>query len=265
MIEVDVRSLIPEDIRPHISPAVMHVVLVNVAEAARAKWIQLSLDQLRTSQQSYTAGISTVKQSHGIAWIELNGDFPNMIEQGFGPFDLRNTLLDPSKRGVKTGADGERYRSIMFRRGTGGATGRNFAVATDLYAATLGERRARAIGRAAMKAGRDLKKGQHSGEGVGATKRQDGAHPLRVGEFTPAGHQIKHAHKTDLFAGMQRFEQVTKRGGIQHTFGVFRTISTGVPEGWIHPGYQPGANLSAQVERYMSKVGPSMFLAALEG
>lgn len=258
MIEIDLRTLVPPDIRHQLSPGVAQAVLADVAEAARAKWIQLSMEKLHTSQQAYTAGISEVKRTLNIAWVELVGEFPNMIEAGFGPFDLRDTLLDPSKGGVKTSKDGERYRSLMFRRG-GKSTGRNFARANDLYAAQLGERRAKSIGRAAMRAGKQLEAGRGLKEGVG------GAHALQVGERTPAGHLLKHAHKTDLFAGMQRFEQTTSSGKTQNTYGVFRTISTGVPEGWMHPGYAPGANLAQEVERYMAIVAPRMFAAAVQG
>lgn len=259
MIEIDIRTLQPPDITRQLSPGVLQGVLISIADAARAKWIQLSFERLHTSQQEYTKGISRVKRKLGVAWIELNGSFPNMIENGFSPFDLRETLLDPSKRGVRTSADGHRYRSIFFRRGGAGTTGRNAPKANDLYAAQLGERRAKAIGQAAMNKARKLGPGEQLPEGVG------GAHALKAGERSPAGHVVQHGHKTDLFAGMTRTEQKTKGGKTQAVYGVFRTISTGVPEGWIHPGYAPGAHLAQEVERYMARVAPQMFAAVAGG
>lgn len=270
MIEVDIRDLFPRQLRAATSPAVAYVLVEDIAEAARAKWIQLSFEQLTSSQQDYTAAISGVKQLGDVHFIELNGVWPNMVEQGFGPFNLRDTLLKPSDPKVQRTSDGlHRYRPIMFRLGTPGTKNRNFRRLTDLYAKSMGESHGRRLGRRAHKLLKKLEPGESLSAGItsGRYKNQIQARPLQKGELSPAGHRVTHSHATDLFAGARLIDQTpTKSGVMQRAYATFRTISTRQPEGWIHPGYKPntGADLAGQVDEYIRRVAPSMIQAALD-
>jgi len=250
MISIDMKSLIPDEVLAHMSPTLLDVMVNDIAAAARAKWVSLSTMELRSSQQDYTNAISAVRTGPGVAWVELNGVFPNMIERGFSAYDLRDTLLSPSNPGVKTALDGGRYRSIRFRLGGENVTGRNFRAITDIYAAELGEKRAAAIGRQAKKAIKQLPPGRALAAGHGPV--------LQKGQLTPHGHPVTHGHKADLFAGAKK-----GAGGVS----TFRTISTNQPDGWMHPGYKPGAgaNLAEQVNDYIGRVAPGMFKALLGG
>jgi hypothetical protein len=278
VIELDIRSLVPADVVEGIPPSVMQVLVGDIAEAARAKWIQLSYDKLHSSQQEYTRGISAVQRQGNVAWVELRGTFPNMIEQGFDSYDLRDSLLQANDPSVSVGSDGQRYRAVFFRLGTEKTTARNFQRMTDLYAAELGRRHgeeagrkaAKALGREARRQLKQLQVGQRIKEGdvhARSGGRDFQATALRKDELNPSGHRVRHGHAVDLFAGATVFEQSVKGGKTQRTYGTFRTISTGQPEGWIHPGYKPGAgaNLAGQVDEYIGRVGAEMIAAVQKG
>ena len=265
MIEIDIRTLFPADLISSITPTMAEVLVDDLAAAARSKWIALAQDRLHTSAGEYISNISEVKSAPGVAWIELTGAFPNMIEAGFGQFDLRDTLLQTGDDGVRTAADGGRYRSIFFRRAVGKSTGRTGPRLTDLYAAELGKRQGQRLGAAAHRALKKLAPGKSLAPGLSVRAHGDDprvrAQPLQRGQLGPAGHPVQANHHSDLFAGTYHFHQP---GGGSY-YGSFRTISTNQPDGWIHPGYTPGAGLVDEVSRYVGMIAPAMMEGAHRG
>lgn len=286
MLEIDLASLIPREFLANVEESDVQSLIMTVAQAARAKWIRLASDKLHSSQQEYVKGISDVRFEGGVAFVTLDGVFPNMIEQGFGPYDLRETLLGPNvpiaegpgSKGKHMTEDGHFYRTISFRMMGGKATGRNAQRTTDVYAAELGEQRAKKLGQLAERKMKKLSPTRSAGgqtlwgESLKVSSRsalsvKGHSHKLiPLGPDAMPGDQpilVPHGgaeHKNPIFQGAYKFEQ-HYQSATQNSYGTFRTISTASPEGWIHPGHQPGANLAPEANEYALRLLASYFKA----
>ncbi len=300
MIEIDLTALIPESLRVDFDEDTLRGIMLDVVDAARAKWIRLAMDQLRSSQQEYVKGISGVRVEGDVAYITLDGALPNMIENGFSPFDMRDTLLGPGvpivgpgEKGKQETEDGNFYRYIFFRIMGAGATGRNGQRTSDLYASELGEARAKKLGAIAEKAMKKLpattsnpgEKTQWGGrlktagtdldvlgtshamskanDGFDVMGSSSGGVIAKEGETVLTRHGGAQ-HKAPLFEGAYRFEQKYKTK-TQSFYGTFRTISTASPDGWIHPGYTPGAQLTDKVNEYALKLAGDLLAGLAKG
>ena len=259
------QDLVPHELLAKFAPEVQQVLIQDIADAARAHWVRLAQSELKSTGADYSAGIQGVQSSPGMAWVTLTGEWPNMIENGYASFDMRTTLLQEGAPGVQENADGGLYRSIFMRRGMGAqGTGRNFTNVTDLYAQALGAKRAKAMGKKAMA---DVRARTATTSAPGGPTRWGGRLPpgsggmpaLRKGELSPAGHPLTADHKTDLMDGAYYFQKKYAKA-TQGYVGVFRTISTSSPDGWIHPGHAP-AGLAVKVADYMGRLAPQMMAA----
>lgn len=239
-------DLIPEALFVLLTPEMVANVTVDVADAARAKWVILAGEELESTFQDYVTGIQPVEvEGSGgniVARIVLVGDWPNMIENGYGPFDMRDTLLKEGSRLRRISKEGHAYGYVPFRTKTEGARGRTF---TNAYAEVLGKKRAAALGRLIHKKAKLL------AATTGRTAK--GYQALRGGRL-PAGlaPKLKAHHKTDIFAGMVRFQQIAG-GGFR--YGTFRTISEKVPDGWQMPHVE-GKHLAKKVQEYVRRIAP---------
>ena len=87
-------------------------ILLAIGRKIRERWGQEAEISLHTSLGAYLAGLSEpILEGGGVA-IELQDEFPNWIESGHGPVDLRRTLLRSGLTGVKTSKAGVRYRDV---------------------------------------------------------------------------------------------------------------------------------------------------------
>lgn len=277
LIEIDVDSLLPPQELSKFRPEVLVEIAQTLAELARAKWIQLAGEKLHKTSQDYIRAIQEVKTENQISSVVLAGAFPNMLEHGFAPFDMRDTLLGPNAHSKRVSKDGNYYRSIFFRVMGPTATGRNAQKVTDKYAQFLGAGRAEKIGKAAWNAMRRLEpslsnpggKTQWGGRlpegavtdtrgrshafaqsGLDIAGTSTGGKVLKEGDF------IRHGgpeHKTDLFAGAVKMKQ-----GKSTFYGTFRTISTATTEGWIHPGFAVGVNLAPEAAKFATSQIPML-------
>jgi len=138
MIEVNVVNLdVPERVMALIGPQAMRTVLLQVAEAARDKWIQLAAEQLHSSRKDYIDAIQSVELKGDLATVALVGDFPNQIEHGWEGGDMRDFLLSeqaPHQDTIHTNQQGGRYRHVPFRHQTPGTRGTAGAVMGSQYA-----------------------------------------------------------------------------------------------------------------------------------
>lgn len=281
MIEVYLPSLFPEEWKEDANVERFRSLAGKLADIARAQWLTLAAQRLHTSQQEYSRAISQVDHSEeGVAAVRLVGVFPNMIEEGFDAHDQRDSLLGPNVpvvdrgRGKRMAKDGGFYRYIFFRIGGSTTSGRNHQRAGDLYAQFLGEKTSKILGRKAMKMGKGLSATvSNPGEPTqwGKSLITEGtdldvkgrSHALdKTGLVATAERSgvIRHGgaeHKSPLFEGMYRFEQ-TYRNKTQNFYGTFRTISTNSPDGWIHPGYQPGAHLAEEANEHALALATSL-------
>lgn len=283
--EIDVRSLAPASLSVALDEGAATAILRDIADAARAKWVSLAHEHLKRTEQDYVRGIQPVEISAGgdtvVASITLLGRWPNMLEEGFGPYDMRETLLGPGvpivprgERGKHLSASGGYYRTIAFRMGGPRTTGRNAQKVTEVYAKQLGKDRAEQLGKLAWRAMRQLNPGRSNPGGKtawGERLKTEGtaldvkgrSHKLITnadGSKTLVKHGGKE-HAAPLFEGAMRHEQTYKRA-TQAFHGTMRTISTNQPEGWIHPGYS-GAHLLPEVEHYIRSVAPAMVDAVM--
>lgn len=259
MIKVTAPTLlVPPELTMALSPEATDQVLGDVMASARAFWITMAGRKLGPGAADYIDAIQEVEQAPGVASITLLGDRAVQMEQGQESYDMRDTLLgpqvpvaQPGQRGKRVNAKGGFYRAIPFRHQTPGTSG--------VAAAPMGS----AYGPPGAALGKSIHK---AAKALTATTSQPGG-GTKWGGRLPAGvggvGLLKPHHKTDIYAGMVRQEK-TYRGATQNTYMTFRTISTSVKTGWIHPPV-PGANLADAVMKHVEDLMPKAFLAAVEG
>jgi len=272
LLEIQVDDRIPQTIKALLSPQMIERILDIVADAARNEWIRVARRELHTSKGEYINGIQPVESTPRVRIIALVGWLPNAVENGLDAFDLRETLLGPKSKSRRQSPGGW-YARIPFRHATPGTAGLAGAPMGSSYGPVgAGSRRAGGL------MGRDeattLGKSIHefakrltptrsltmgSGQRVGTTygeRLPAGLAPLLRGP-NPAhpDPRMRAGHKTDIYAGMIR-EEHTYAKATQTQYMTFRTISTKVQDGWIHPGIT-AHHLVDKVEEYIARVLPA--------
>lgn len=243
MITLDLQGLIPHSFVALLNEDFITAVLDDVAAAARARWIKLARQQLNSSKRDYIDGIQEVDGSGNERFIMLVGRLPNMIEQGWAPHDLRETLLGEGKG--KVSKSGHRYRAIPFRHGTPTSKGQAGTPMGARYGPQGPQSRAWAA-EGVMDAGAAAELGN-------AVKRLRTKRLTTHAPGTPKGKAMVQVpklapwHKTDIYAGMRRVQK-QYRTAKQAQYQTFRTISEANPIGWIHPGITE-RSIHTQVER----------------
>lgn len=284
--------------------------IAEVAEAALDRWQTEARQRLsRRTAQVYEDNLKILDVAPGHKSVVLVGTFPNMLEGGAPPWDMRAMLRTSSK--AKMGRNGYRYMVIPFRHqtpGTLGSAGAPMGSQFGEQAAEVGKRVHReakklrgtisgsdaeaAIARLRLKdpatAERHLQRLQQSKHGTlwGGIPEID-PNPERKGRLD-AGHsaKLKPYHKTDIHAGMVRFEKLYTRDQQSH-YMTFRVISENpnsmrdargapvYPRGrrarartywvpakvanWIHPGLQALHLVDRVVDYVEQTLIPGMF------
>jgi len=210
-----------------VHPSVTARKLATLASLARNEWIRLAKQQCgATVRNDYVRGIQPVVGVGGGYVIVLAGVFPNLVERGWHPRDLRKTLLKASSPKVRRSKEGHLYRFIYFRhKGVSKARGSDGKQASKLRATTTGP-------------GGKMKWG---------------------GRFRdPTGPQKPH-HAVGLRENMYRFSAPYSPGQRQQShYGTFRTISTNpatMRGNWMHPGILPHS-IAPQVQDYVRRMAP---------
>lgn len=281
ILEFDIASIAPAGLIVQLDEGAAQSLLLDLADMARAKWISLANDKLRRTSQDYVRGIQPVELGPGQASVSLLGGWPNMIEAGFPPFDMRDTLLGPTvpvvprgQRGKHMNKKGGFYRTISFRFTGPNSTGRNAQKVTEAMRPVVGAQRADELGRRAWSQMKKLDPSQSDPGG----KTQWGGRLNTAGtdlDVVGRSHSLVTnadgsktfvagggaAHKNAIFDGAVKNEQTYKRA-TQAFYGTFRTISTssGAGMSWIHPG-SPGAHLLPEVQRYVEQQAPLLIAA----
>jgi hypothetical protein len=264
MVDVDMSAALPVGLIRLLSDELVEAVLTDVATAARAKWIRLAQQRLRSSMQDYVNGIQEVESRPGERVLTLVGWLANAVERGIEAFDLRETVL----KNAEVSAAGNRYAHVPFRHSVPSAAG--------LAATPMGERygpqgeqsrafasggfydrgTARRLGEQIYALAKRMKfYGGQFGPGLFHRERSD---------RLPSGLAPRLApwHKTDLYAGMVRTRPAAP--GHRAQYMTWRTISEGVPEGWIHPGIEP-RHLAEEVGQYAMGLVPRVIRSTLAG
>lgn len=253
MIEIDAHKLAVGVAASLPHTADLQRALRTIGAAAREHWVTLAKRELHTTAQDYIKGIQDIQSDGMRVTISLVGVVPNMVEQGWDARDLRETLLGPNSR-AKTSADGNRYNVIPFRHGTPGSGGRN-----------VGKPMPRPIHNVAkaMEATLSRPGGLSHGPGGHTVAYGDRLHPgmtMSRAARKILGRKERPHHKSSIYMGMIRQEK-TYRSSAQPSYHTFRTISSRVREGWMHPGITPRL-LHRKVEKHVSKIQGALIRAA---
>jgi hypothetical protein len=227
-----------------------------LADLARAEIIRLAKEKLHTSERDYVANVQPVQVQGKTVQIILTGVFPNMVEQGWAPHDLRDTVLRSAK--AHTSKEGYKYMSIPFRVNMPGASGRNGDVLGEAFAKN----------QSALK-GRTLKGWQQETAAKAKALAPSVAAQGRMkwgGRLSEAdgGPKLRERHATGLYTGMYRVQKTYDKTS-QNTYGTFRTISTnpdsirsdGGGQNWSHPGIE-ARGLFDMANQYVARMVPEV-------
>lgn len=262
LLTIDTEALIPRALVDALqSDEAAELLLDKVAASARVNWLKQARDNLGSSLADYTRGIQDVSEDGpGERSIALTGWLPNAVEQGLAAFDLRSTVLAGPR--VKMGAGGSRYQNIPFRHAGPDSGGK------------AGKPMGRAYGAS----------GEHS-RGLGDVMGDDDARQLghdvydsarrlvgkeRLGRPSVEGAPfLAPHHKSDIYAGMRRIRKPyvnteTGKTTVQTQYMTWRTISSNVESGWLHPGIE-SRHLADQVSEYLQGQAPIIAGAMLKG
>jgi len=274
VIDIQIDQYIPEALEGMFTPQMLEGVLDDLADGALNKWRRLARANLGGSREDYINGLQPTTPGPGVRLITLVGWLPNAIEAGIGSYDLRETLLGPNSK-VKRSSENGTYARIPFRHKTPGASamggqpmGSAYGPRGAQYAGTIPQHLTAA---GAREMGESI---YQMAKGLRATRSGGGA-PTQWGGRLPPGMapilrpprpehpvpQMRRGHVTDIYAGMVRIRHKYARA-TQTQYMTWRTISSRVPHGWIHPGIK-ARNLAVQVEEWIRENAKGALLAAL--
>jgi len=237
----------------------------TVGSAARGEWINRAQGALKFTSRDYVQGIGRVEEiEQGHVYVELNGVLPNMLEEGWGPHDLRTTVI-PHAKTRRQSIEGYGYVAIPFRQGTPGTGGANVGrpMASTIYkvakhlAATRTEH----------------------GPGKRPIAPAHGPGERRLHAAANLPHMTRRAkklltekakpwHSSSLYEGMIR-EEKTYKETTQSQYFTFRTITENPlahtdPRKWRHPGIK-ARRLAIKTMKHMEKVIPALVGENLRG
>lgn len=278
IVHFDAGHLIPLSLRAVAANAEGLAIrlVTELTEAAKLKWRNAAAQELHSTKGDYVRGIQEpVYQFFGdrpSSRIELVGAVPNMVEQGWDGGDLRQFLCDPAynSKNKKPIHDPEGnvvgwYNVVPFRHGspdssgqTGTPMGSQYLEPGPMSRATPGVvfdlEQAKDIGQTVYGEARRL--GATRSEYNPATNRHETVWGERLEEgWAP---KLKPEHATDPFAGMVRMQKTYEKD-TQSQYMTFRTISTQVQNGWIHPGIK-ARNLVEKVREHVATIAPKAAL-----
>lgn len=192
---------------------------------ARDSWVKQAQSKLGSSREEYIEAIGApVDTSKTSGYIELKGTFPNMIEHGFGQFDMKvGFSKSPKKEEIvkdeKTGRITGWYLTIPLRHKTPG-NGPS-AMPRNIY--------------------KEAKKMDHGEQLSEILVRALGYGP----EISHAGYKWQNSKYDNIQRSIKTYDSGYKRS----TYTSFRRVSNkSNPRSWIHPG-RKAANLTSQVTK----------------
>lgn len=229
----------------------LFAVLQTLMDGARARWVELAGQRLRSSRRAYVQGIQkVVSERRGLSLsVSLVGALANMVEQGASAFDLHEAFLSGSK-GMRTA--GGRVRAIPFRHASPDAT--SYQAGIPIGASYEGHPEVSDASQLAKSVYQAVRR-------LAPSVREQPGGPVKWGQRLPAGlaPNLKPfpAHLTDIYAGMYR-QTKTYEKARQSQYITFRSIavdddgSPNPPGTWVHPGIAP-ADLSYEVADYLAE------------
>lgn len=270
LLKVSIDDRLPQAMRALLSPEMLERILDMVAASARNEWIRLARRELHSSKGDYIRGIQDVEATPRVRVIALVGWLANAVESGLSPFDLRDTLLGPNSTIRRRAKGGGYYASVPFRHGTPGSAGQAGTPMGSSYGpirdgsrrvgGLMGGDEAAALGKRVYAAAKQLRPSLAPGFAGPQLPSQERRLPpgmaplLRGPNPSHPDPRMRRGHATDIYAGMIK-EQHFYEKGPQTQYMTFRTISTQVVHGWIHPGIE-AHHLADKVGEHIARIVP---------
>ena len=224
-------------------------IVYATAEIMRREWIRAARGALSKTASTYVAGIGDIEVSNRgrTATIKLTGWLPNALEEGKGPYDLKEGLLHgPNAKRSKDGKG--TYATVPFAHTTPN-TNPMTAMPAPIYKMAKN-----------LRQGERLKLTGTNLEGYGWRSKisQDAS---KWGNYTWKTSPFDSMVRQRRFPGMSG----TSVAGRMMQYKTFRRVSSkSDPNSWIHPGFRPRAIMEravAATERRFNEIVENMVLA----
>ena len=233
-ISIDLSELQAEFNLKQTQVTELGMMLVNqITDRIFYNWQNAAMNGLNSSRKQYINSLNIGQVSPTRKYIQLTGSWANMLEEGFGAYDMKPGMLASPK--AKVTKKGVKYIVIPFRWGTPGSIGESEVFANvmprDIYAVA-----------------RQLRPTITNAQGVktqkgGSLKMNQIPADYRVPQTRPAFSDIKtqttypeYVHQGPISEGMQR-NQKTYESATQGSYVTFRRVSDNSnPNSWIHRG-----------------------------
>lgn len=189
----------------------------DLAESAYSSIIADAQSKLKNTRQDYLSGLSFEKLDETSWLISLDGSWANMIEDGFGPYDMKEVLLNSKKTvqvgsragepWVRTGADGAKYAAVPFEE-------KQANMSPSMLTSMKGMTATNAKGRQQKitKIFKDLSGNPMTGKVAVASS------------------------KNPMLDSMVKYQHINEKGSVSSVYMNYRIISEN-SSGWNHPGY----------------------------
>ena len=198
-------------------------ILDRLLEEYMVRWQSLVSNELGKTKSEYLSAMEVDRPNDYTAIIRLttrNSNLPLMIEDGAGPYDIKEGLSKSAKK--KSALGGGWYIDVPFRFATSSALGASAAFTGGVAPASVISAARKAKGQAVPTA-KLPKQFQASGQRDKITNKG----------FTIPAYQ----HKVSIYSGIRRTEAGTgkKKSGVYNTFR--RVSDNSDSNSWIHKGF----------------------------
>lgn len=200
--------------------------------ATKSRWEQVAQQGLTTTRADYLLGLNaddSLQFPDALTGVlTLRGKWPNMLEEGFTAFDMKNGFSHSARKHSKQ--DGGWFLTIPFRHRSTGTTGSavgGSAMPDDIYA------QARAL---------------RGGARLTGTEQN----------YPPATSWNGYQHKSGIYEGVKKISKTYDKA-TQNQYMSFRRVSnTSDPQSWWHPGFK-GLKAIDIVESYAQDTFKKVF------
>jgi hypothetical protein len=219
LIQFNLSEIIDDTISPILELAAQSAINTSLL-VIRDKWQQEAQNKLNSTRTDYLMGLSfdSIKYPYQedplSGAVVLQGKFPNMLEKGFGPFDMKPGFAGSLKK-IST-KDGGWYLTIPMRHSTPGSFMYGSPMPVDLY--------------------------------TEAKKLPNwGSLSVKGGLKTSwTGYQ----HKNNIYDSLTRIIKQNANGRGSSQYMTFRRVGSGSdPMSWWHPGFH-GVNIAESLGSY---------------
>lgn len=227
-----------DNLAPQVEEELREAV-ANVSQAAYASMVSqvqsMSMDP--KNRQDYLRGLNYTKIDDSNFLIYLDGDWANQLEEGFGPYSIKEKLLSSDKTvgvgkragepWVRTSKKGKRYAAVPFEhKPFSGEKFNSGDLANEIKKLTAMNRQGKE--QRLTKVFKDLDGRPLSGKVA----------------------SVQNTENPNL-AGITKYQQVGDSGKVSSIYMTFRMVHED-STGWQHSGH-PGYNLFKTAEEYVER------------